>query len=104
MKSTMSLRRPGDQQFQMAHRLRLELAAEAKPPQPAAGAAEPAVAANTPVAALLAVLQACFSAPQPQVSSPSVAPARPRDTTPGEGWTLPERRKFRFRLEDVAFE
>lgn len=24
--------------------------------------------------------------------------------TPGEGWNLPERRKFRFRLEDVAFD
>jgi hypothetical protein len=31
-------------------------------------------------------------------------PTRPRDTTPGEGWTLPGRRKFRFRLEDVGFE
>jgi hypothetical protein len=28
----------------------------------------------------------------------------PRDTTPGVGWNLPERRKFLFRLEDVAFD
>ena len=27
-----------------------------------------------------------------------------RCQTPGAGWTLPERRKFRFRLEDVAFD
>ena len=31
-------------------------------------------------------------------------PAAPRDTTPGQGWTEPERRKYRFRLEDVAFD
>jgi hypothetical protein len=31
-------------------------------------------------------------------------PSRPRDTTPGQGLNLPERRKFRFRLEDVGFE
>ncbi|MYN28128.1 hypothetical protein [Duganella levis] len=35
---------------------------------------------------------------------PAEPPPRPRNTTPGEGWTLPERRKFRFRIEDVAFE
>jgi hypothetical protein len=28
----------------------------------------------------------------------------PRNTGPGQGWTEPERRKYRFRLEDVAFE
>ena len=28
----------------------------------------------------------------------------PRDTTPNPGWNLPERRKYRYRLEDVAFE
>jgi hypothetical protein len=33
----------------------------------------------------------------------ATASPRPRDTTPGEGWTLPERRKFRYRLEDIAF-
>ena len=34
----------------------------------------------------------------------SAAPAPARDTTPGQGWDLPERRKFRFRLGDVGFE
>lgn len=28
----------------------------------------------------------------------------PDGTEPGEGWNLPERRTFRFRLEDVAFD
>jgi len=32
-----------------------------------------------------------------------LAGVRPRNTSPGQGWTEPERRKFRFRLEDVAF-
>ena len=31
-------------------------------------------------------------------------PAAPRNVTPGAEWSLPERRKFRFRLEDVAFD
>jgi hypothetical protein len=34
----------------------------------------------------------------------SALPPRPRDTTPGQGWNLPARRKFRFRLEGVGFE
>ncbi|GJI91968.1 hypothetical protein [Duganella hordei] len=32
---------------------------------------------------------------------PSPAPARNTDHEPG--WNLPERRKFRYRLEDVAY-
>lgn len=44
--------------------------------------------------------------------SPSTlfAPAAPapvsvhHDAVPGQGWTEPERRKFRLRLEDVAFD
>jgi len=27
----------------------------------------------------------------------------PRDTNSEPGWDLPERRKFRYRLEDVAY-
>ena len=38
----------------------------------------------------------------PRDAGPHAAP--PRDPTPGAGWTLPERRKMRFRLEDVAFD
>jgi hypothetical protein len=30
--------------------------------------------------------------------------ATPRNTTPGIGWTQPERRKLRFRIEDVGYE
>jgi hypothetical protein len=62
----LSVRRPQDQQFKLAHRLRLELAAQAGQP--------------------------------PAQTDP------PRPLPPGEGWDLPERRKFRFRLEDVAFD
>ncbi|MBA5607927.1 hypothetical protein H3H36_21450 [Duganella sp. FT3S] len=40
--------------------------------------------------------------PAPVVHLPP-APA-PRNVPPGPGWDLPERRKFRFRIEDVAFE
>ena len=40
--------------------------------------------------------------PAPVVQLPP-APA-PRNVPPGPGWNLPERRKFRFRIEDVAFE
>jgi hypothetical protein len=49
--------------------------------------------------ALIVALQK--QAAQPVVSS---APPAPRDTTPSPNWSLPERRKFRYRLEDVAFD
>lgn len=86
----LSIRRPEDKQFKMAHRLRLELAQLKKQPQNDAS-----------VGALLTAVQAQLQTDQP--------PAKPtcseqRDVTPGEGWNLPERRKFRFRLEDVAFD
>jgi hypothetical protein len=97
----LSIRRPEDQQFKMAHRLRLELAQQAKQAQ--TGVAGTAAAlADTSVGALLAALQAQQPASQPP-ARPEPA-AAPRDCTPGEGWTLPERRQFRFRLEDVAFD
>jgi hypothetical protein len=84
------VRRPEDKQFILADRLRREQATPPRAPTPA----EPSLPQ------LLAALQAQLQAPQPAPPTP----APPRDTTPGEGWTLPERRKFRFRLEDVAFE
>lgn len=43
-------------------------------------------------------VKSAFAALLPQ---PLAAPER--DCSKGEGWDLPERRKFRFRLEDVAF-
>jgi|GEM_PF-5457346 len=41
----------------------------------------------------------------PAATPPALAPASAhRDAIPGQGWTEPERRKFRLRLEDVAFD
>lgn len=85
------VRRPGDQQFRLACLLRKEIQREQEAARTARAQAvvmplEPAAAA--PVATVAA--------------SPPAGAAR--DTTAGEGWTLPERRKYRFRLEDVAFE
>lgn len=100
--SDLYIRRPGDKQFKLACRLRQEIAA-----QEAARLAQPAPTAvasipETTVMAMIAAMQSqtptCQPAPQ---ASPTV---EPRDSTPGVGWTEPERRKFRFRLEDVAFD
>jgi hypothetical protein len=97
------VRRPEDKQFKMAHRLRLELA-KPQPPTP------PAPPAGTDLLALLTALQALARAAPATPFSPAAplqpaAPAAPpRDPTPVAGWTLPERRKCRFRAEDVAFE
>jgi hypothetical protein len=82
----LHIRRPEDKQFKIAHRLRLELAQQAKQPRPPP-------------------MEAPDVSPVPSVPSvPSMVPAAPRDPTPGQGWTLPERRKYRYRLEDVAFD
>jgi len=94
------VRRPEDKQFKIAQRLRTELAQQAKHARAEAPGAAAALA-DTSVGALLAALQAQIQASQPQ---PRAEPSAPRDTTPGQGWDLPERRKFRFRLEDVGFE
>jgi hypothetical protein len=82
------VRRPGDKQFRLACLLRKEILRE----QEAARNAN-ALAAKT-------VPEPAPTAPMAEAALASAS----RDTTPGEGWTLPERRKFRFRLEDIAFE
>ena len=94
----LSVRRPEDQHFIPADRFRRELAQQAKAQAHVPGAA--ATLADTSVGALLTALQAQVKASLPP---PRVEPA-PRNVTPGAGWDLPERRKFRYRLEDVAFE
>ena len=99
------IRRPEDKQFKSACRLRQELAEQGKQPRAVAPSAAPVIADATTLA-LIAALQAQTQTYAP-VTAPAVpaqaTPAAPRDTTTGEGWTLPERRKFRFRLEDVAY-
>lgn len=92
----LSVRRPGDKRFTMANVLRRELAkqegATADKPNPAMPAAPPAapVAPPPPPAA----------APAP---APEPMPARGGKADWDPGWDLPERRKFRYRQEDVAY-
>ena len=101
------LRRPADKQFMLANRLRRELAEQARKPKQipqAVPSAAPPVASppsDSTALALTAALQSLNRPPAAQATPPAVAP---RDTTPGPGWNLPERRKFRYRLEDVAFD
>jgi hypothetical protein len=96
----LCIRRPEDQQFKPADRLRRELARQ-ETPTSATVTGVPTVLPDISALAMLGALQAQMQLARP---APPEPPARPRDTTPGEGWTLPERRKFRFRLEDVGFE
>ena len=111
--SDLYIRRPGDKQFKLACRLRQELAAQdaGRPAQPAHNTV--ASIPETTVMAMIAAMQAQAAACQPPPASPAAAAApaapstpatAPRDPSPGLGWTEPERRKFRFRLEDVAFD
>ena len=98
------IRRPEDKQFKLADRLRKELAAQTTRPAPAPASASALPPALGALALLLTQLQAAQPAPATIAEPPPpLPPPRPRDTTPGEGWTLPERRKFRYRLEDIAF-
>lgn len=71
----LSVKRPADKQFRLACVLRRELAGQSLP------------------------------AAQAEAVSPNqlTTPATSRSTPPGAGWTQPERRKLRFRIEDVAF-
>ncbi|MQA23761.1 hypothetical protein GEV01_30015 [Rugamonas sp. FT103W] len=89
------IRRPGDKNFKIACRLRDELAAAAKAAAPALAARPATEAMPIPAAASTATL------PAPPPSPPTAA--LPRNTDPAPGWDLPERRKFRYRLEDVAY-
>jgi hypothetical protein len=93
------IRRPEDKQFKSACRLRQELAAAAtRPPEPA-----PAITPTIPDAHVLALIAALQAQAQHALAQ-AAAPEPRRDVNPGPSWTLPERRKFRFRLEDVAFD
>ena len=91
------VRRPEDKTFKLACRLRQELAELAK--APALPSQPQGIEAAS--AALMALLSQAAT-PKPESSPPPAAPAR--DCTPGPGWTLPERRQYRYRIEDVAFD
>ncbi|HEX8405704.1 MAG TPA: hypothetical protein VF670_13875 [Duganella sp.] len=99
----LSVRRPGDKQFKMASLLRQELTSIASVPN----------ASAAPVALIAAPV---VSTPPVINSTNELAPANPlpptANTAPREsvqkadfdpGWNLPERRKFRYRLEDIAY-
>jgi hypothetical protein len=81
--SDLSVRRPGDKKWTVASRLRRELAIE----QASLGLAA-ATAARTPAVA---------------GPPPAAEPPKPRQVEAGPEWRLPERRKYRFRMEDVAY-
>lgn len=105
------IRRPGDKVFRQACVLRSEVEREAQ----VLGQARAAAAASTSLPSSLAEasIVALPAKPHADLSPQALAaivtsvlaqmsPAR--DTTPGPGWNLPERRKHRYRLEDVAFD
>ena len=87
----LSVRRPGDKQFKMAGLLRKELARQNQQPAPPAPA--PAGAPAPPPTFLTELAESA----QPDRAEP----VKKADFE--GGWDLPERRKFRYRLEDVAY-
>ena len=93
------IRRPGDQKFKPACLLRQEAEQaerEPKVPAPRTPATAPTISlpvADESIPALALALAAALA---------QFAP--PRDTDSGPRWDLPERRKFRYRLEDVVYE
>jgi len=106
------IRRPGDKRFKLACLLRQEgeqeerelkqmEAAQAAGPATQTGAASPASPAAPSLLPLpdesIQLLAAALASALSQF-------APPRNTDSGPRWDLPERRKFRYRLEDVAFE
>jgi hypothetical protein len=97
----LSVRRPGDRHFKMADLLRKELARQNQQPvqQSVQPSAPPVPGAVPPIANQLStVARRSDEAP--------VNPARTESVQKADfdgGWDLPERRKFRYRLEDVAY-
>lgn len=87
------VRRPGDKQFKLACVLRSEQLQAQKE-------ACKALPLPAPVPVVAPARSASASAPA-SLSTPE--PER-RDTSQREDWTLPERRKWRIRLEDIAFD
>lgn len=101
----LSVRRPGDKQFKMAGLLRKAQAeAETKPDDrqmpipaiPVMSVTPPATPTPIPVNVTAATSTA-----------PAAAPPTPRESVQKSdfdpGWDVPERRKFRYRMEDIAY-
>ncbi|NGZ87801.1 hypothetical protein GW587_26520 [Duganella sp. SAP-35] len=113
----LSIRMPGEKNWKMAYQRRKEIDLAAR--QPTAPAREPSPPPTPAPAAPQAPLPAHLAAPVPPQppayqypSAPhcdggTVIPVPPmlqRHVVPGPGWTEPERRKYRYRIEDVAFD
>ncbi|NVD73229.1 hypothetical protein D0T25_06500 [Duganella sp. BJB488] len=99
------VRRPGDKTFKSARRLRDELIAAAKAPA-ATPVSTPAATQGAPIMPIPAAAPPLPVAPVPALPAPQAAPPAntpPRNADREPGWDLPERRKFRYRLEDVAY-
>jgi hypothetical protein len=109
----VSIRMPGEKNWKMAYQRRKELELTARqttaPAQAAAPLPATSVPAPVPAPSSLAPLPPPPAEPPP-IASPreggSVIPKPPimqRNVESIPGWTEPERRKYRYRLEDVAF-
>lgn len=105
------IRRPADRTFKQACVLRTEVAREEQALRDARlSATGPSTKAHAEAAA---PTQAVPAQPDGDLSPQALAAVVTavlaqlspcRDTTPGPGWNLPERRKHRYRLEDILFD
>jgi hypothetical protein len=83
----LSVKLPGEKHFKMANLLRKEQEQREN------------TRSQTLLPTVLSMMPAAVVAEPP----PPPSPAPARNTNPEPGWDLPERRKFRYRLEDVAY-
>ncbi|MYM38890.1 hypothetical protein [Duganella qianjiadongensis] len=99
------VRRPQDKFYIRAQRLRAQLAQELE--RVTSALPVPAPVASNSAEVMSAVVTALQASEQTKLAFaalfPSPAPDVQRDCSQGEGWNLPERRKYRYRIEDVAF-
>ena len=101
----LSVRRPGDKQFKMAGVLRKEQAeAETKPDDRQMRIpAIPVMSVTPPVMPMPIPVDVTAATSNP----PPPAPPTPRESVQksdfDHGWDVPERRKFRYRMEDIAY-
>ena len=101
----LSVRRPGDRQFKMACVLRKEIAALERKSSQDCGT--PAAEQVHPVAPPVAAMPDPIDVKTAAAASPLRASSPPREQVQKSdfdaGWDLPERRKFRYRMEDIAY-